>query len=229
MKKQISIALVAVAFLLGGCASPPQAPVAWSSSKLPSQGTGIGVAMSAVPQPDTRFPGADCLLCMAAASVANSSLTAHAKTLPTDDLARLKGEIAEMLRKKGQNVTVIEEAVKVGDLPKLDGGPNKSARDFSALRSKYQIDKLVVIDIAYLGIARNYAAYIPTGDPKGEVVGSAYLVNLSDNGYEWYLPLREVRSAAGPWDEAPKYPGMSNAYFQAVEGTRDAILKPFSD
>lgn len=228
MKKLLIFGLVALSLLLGGCASAPQQPIALSGSALPSPGTRIGVAMSALPKVDTSFPGASCLLCIAAASLANSSLTAHTHTLPSDDLARLKTDVAELLRKKGQNVTVIDEAIKIGDLPKKDGGPNKSERDFSALRTRYQIDKLLVIEVGELGITRSYAAYIPSGDPQGVVAGTAYLVNLADNNYEWYLPVRQVKSAVGKWDEAPKYPGLSNAYFQAVEGARDAVLQPFA-
>jgi hypothetical protein len=229
MKKLLAFALVASSLLLGGCASPPQPPLTLSSTALPSPGARIGVAMSPLPKVDTSFPGASCLLCMAAASVANSSLTTHTQTLPSDDVARLKGEVAALLRKKGQNVTVIDEAIKTSDLPKLDGGPNKSPRDFSALRAKYQVDKLLVIEVGELGITRSYATYIPSGDPQGVVAGTAYLVNLADNSYEWYLPIRQVKSAAGKWDEAPKFPGLSNAYFQAVEGARDAILQPFAN
>ena len=178
---------------------------------------------------DTFFPGADCLLCLAAASMTNNALTTHTRTLPLDDLNRMKSDVAEVLRKKGQTVTVIEENIKVADLPKSQGGPNKSPVDFSSLRTKYGVDKLVMIDLAQVGMTRAYASYFPTSDPQGVIIGSGYMVNLADNTYEWYLPLRQVKSAAGKWDEEPNFPGLSNAYFQAVEATRDAVLQPLSE
>ena len=229
MKKSLFMAVMASMLLLAGCAAPPQQPVSLSKSVLQSQGNKIGVAMLAPAKPDTNFPGANCLLCLAAASMANSSLTTHTQTLPTDDLLRLKADVAEALRKKGQAVTVIDEPIKLGDLPKLDTAPNKSRIDFSSLRKKHGIDRLLIIDIAELGVTRSYASYIPTSDPQGVVSGVGYLVNLNDNSYEWYLPLRQVKSAAGKWDEAPSFPGLTNAYFQAVEGTRDAVLQPLSE
>jgi hypothetical protein len=228
MKKILSLAAMASALLLVGCATP-QAPVALSSTALPSQGARIGVAMYELPKADTVFPGASCLLCLAAASAANSTLTAHTQTLPTDDVARLKGDVADALRKKGQQVTVIDETLKLDGLPKTDGGTNKSPRDYSSLRTKYQIDKLLVIQITQLGIARNYAAYVPTGEPQGVVNGVGYLVNLADNNLEWYMPIKQAKGADGKWDEPPKYPGLSNAYFQAIEGTRDALVQPFAN
>jgi len=229
MQRHIVAAAAASAFILSGCATPPQQEIALSKASLQSPATRIGVAMSPLPKVDTSFPGAGCLLCLAAASVANSKLTTHTQTLPADDIARVKTDVADLLRKKGYTPVVIAEPVKVGDLPKAGEGPNKPKHDFSSLRAKYAIDKLVMIEISTLGITRNYSSYIPSGAPQGVVDGAGYLVNLADNTYEWYLPLHQVRSAAGTWDEAPTFPGLTNAYFQAVEGARDALLQPFSN
>lgn len=229
MKKGLFTAVVASMFLLAGCAAPPQQPVSLSKNVLQGQGNRIGVAMLAPAKADTNFPGAACLLCMAAVSMANSSLTTHTQTLPTADLLRLKTDVADALRKKGQAVTVIDEPIKLDALPKLPAAPNKSRIDFSSLGKKHNVDRLLIIDIAELGVTRSYASYIPTSDPQGVVSGVGYLVNLSDNSYEWYLPLRQVKSVAGKWDEAPSFPGLTNAYFQAVEGTRDAVLQPLSE
>lgn len=229
MKSRIFLTLLSSLALLTGCATAPQMPVALSPTALPSAGDAhIGVMMGALPKVDTSFPGAGCLLCMAAASVANSSLTKHAQTLPSDDLLRVKGEVADVLRKKGQNVTVIEDAVKIAELPNASTqGPNLALKDFSALQKKYKLDKILVIDIVEVGISRSYSAYVPTSDPKGVVTGSAYLVDLKTNTYEWYLPLKQSKSANGAWDEAPAFPSLSNAYFQAIEGARDSLVQPF--
>jgi hypothetical protein len=227
MKPFLTLAFLASTLVLGGCATAPQPPVALSNNVFSGSGGRIGVAMYELPKVDTSFPGASCLLCLAAASLANSSLTTYTQTLPSDDLAHLKADVAELLRKKGQQVTVIDDAFKLDQFPKGDGAPNKSPRDFSSLRAKYNINKLLVVNITQLGIRRSYAAYIPSSDPQSVVMGNGYLVNLADNNLEWYAPIEEVKSASGKWDEAPKYPGLTNAYFQAIEGARDVVLKPF--
>ena len=47
--------------------------------------------------------------------------------------------------------------------------------------------------------------------------------------------LRMVRAIHGPegcgwkWDEAPNFPGLTNAYFQAIETAKNGLLKPFTD
>lgn len=227
MKKIFVMAAMAGLLALSGCASPPQQPIAMSGTVLQNHATRIGIAMAPLPKVDTWFPGANCLLCIAAASAMNSSLTKHTQTLPTDDVVRIKTDVAAALRKKGYTPVMLPDGLKVRDLPKGAEGPNKPNYDFSSLAAKYQIDKLVVIEIGSLGVMRNYATYIPSGAPQAALTGAGYLVNLSNNTYEWYLPLSQMKGASGAWDEPPNYPGLSNAYFQIVEGTRDALLQPF--
>lgn len=224
-----AILILLCGVLLAACAAPKQAAVPMSAAVLMAKPARIGVAMSTMPKVDTHFPGASCLLCKAAASVANTGLTAHAQTLPTDDLLPIKEEMAALLRKKGHEVIVIAEAINIDALPdRKDKLPNGAKKDFSALGQQYKLDKLLVIHIAKAGINRTYNSYIPSGDPQGMVSGAGYLVNLNDHGYDWYRTVRQLKSAAGNWDEGPDYPGLSNAYFQAVEGARDALLKPFN-
>lgn len=228
MKSSLAAVLAAVVLLLaGGCATPPQAPIALSDSTLKTAGSRIGVAMAPLPKVDTHLPGASCLLCYAAASLANSQLTSHTATLPLEDLPKLKADAAAALRKKGLEVVVIDEDVNIADLPALSSQqPNTARKNFSSLRDKYKLDKLLVIDITTLGFQRTYSAYVPTSDPKGIVRGSGYLVNLQSHALEWFQPVEVLKSADGKWDEPPKFPGLSNAYFQALELGRDSFLKP---
>jgi hypothetical protein len=99
-------------------------------------------------------------------------------------------------------------------------------KDFRALASKHQIDKLVVIDVSMLGVLREYAAYFPTSDPKAIVNGKGFVVNLSSNAYEWFMPFDIRRAADGSWDEGPKFPGLTNAYYQSIEEAKDLVTAP---
>lgn len=230
MKVRSAIAFAALAIAVTGCASAPQMPVALDQNSVGAQGGRLGVAMSTIPKVDTSFPGAGCLLCMAAASMANSSLTTHARTLPVEDLATLKSEVAELLRKKGTDVTVIEEDLDIRKLPDLaTKGANVPRKDFSALQKKYQIDRILVIEITSVGFIRNYSAYIPNGDPMSIVEGSGYIVNFTTQTYDWFVPVRVLKSAEQTWDEPPKFPGLTNAYFFALETGKDSFLTPFKN
>jgi len=221
-------AFLLMSSILVGCAAPPQLPVAVRSEALAAKPR-IGVAMTALPKTDTAFPGADCLLCLAAASVANSSLTSHVQTLKTDDVAPVKADVAELLRAKGLDVVVIDEAIDLKTLPAVSSVQQNFARqDFTSLKAKYKVEKLLLIDVTAIGVHRTYASYIPTSDPKAVVRGASYIVDLSTNAYDWYLPLSVQKASESKWDEPPKFPGLTNAYYQAIETGKDAIVKPFS-
>lgn len=230
MRFRVGLLAAFAAAFLAGCATPPQAPVSKAFGFYVEPGLRVGVAMSKLPKVDTSFPGAEWPLTHVAATVANSALTAHTRTLPIDDLAHLKEDIAEALKRRGQVAVVIDEPIVVDKLPKAGGtARNAASRDYSSLQSRYQLDKLLVVELTEVGITRPYSSYIPTGDPKGIVSGVSYMVNLKDKTYDWYLPLLQQKSAQGNWDEAPTFPGLSNAYFQALEEAREAVLRPLAN
>ncbi len=229
MKFRIAIAIAGASLFLAGCASPPQQPIELAGEALATGAGRLGIAMTKLPKVDTHLPGASCLLCIAVAAAANSSLTAHAQTLPVEELPQLKNEVADLLRKKGADVTVIAEDLNFETLPdSASKQPNAPPKDFSSLRQKYQMGKLLVIDITMLGVIRTDSAYVPTSDPKGVLQGRGFIVNLTNNTYEWYLPVSITKSTDGKWDEPPKFPGLTNAYFQSLELGRDSFLKPFN-
>jgi hypothetical protein len=219
-------ALAWILALLGGCASAPLQPVPMASTALSPAAGRIGVAMAALPKVDTEFPGAGCLLCLAVASATNSALTSHVRTLPYEDFPDLKKQVVAALGKKGVDAVIVDGDFKLDELQKVSGdGIGQAPRDFRPLRDKYKVDRMIVIAVNLLGVWRNYSAYVPTGDPRATVRGTAMMVNLQSNALEWYVPI-EVSRGAATWDQPPKYPELTNAYFQVLELGKDAILKP---
>lgn len=228
MNTRSLVSLIGVVVLAVGCATPRQSFVELNKSVVNGEAGRIGVAMTPLRKPDTRFPGADCLLCMATASLLNASLTSHTQKLPPEGLPELKDAIAELIRKNGGDAVVIIDELKVDDLPDFESkGPNIARKDFSGLKRKYAVDKVLVLDVPLLGMHRSFSAYIPTSDPRAELEINGYLVNLSNNTYEWYQTFSESRSAQGKWDEPPNFPGLTNAYFQTLEVGKDRLLGTF--
>jgi hypothetical protein len=221
--------LAAAAIFLSGCATKPQLPVDLAPAALKSGNQRIGVAMTQLPKVDVHLPGANCLLCLMTATVANSGLSKHASSLALEDLSGLKHKAAAALRQNGANTIVINEPLDIKAL--LDDNantPNAAKKNFAPLKQKYGIDMLLVIDINAVGFERMYSAYFPTSDPKGLLRGTGYLVNLNTNTYEWYLPVYIAKSADGKWDEPTAFPGLTNAYYQALEMGKDAFLQPLA-
>jgi hypothetical protein len=213
---------------VAGCASNPQLPVSFADNPLTAQSGRVGVAMTALPKVDTSFPGAGCLLCLATAGAANSSLTKHTHALTAEDLSTLKDGIAARLRKKGVEATVIAEGLNVKQLKDFSGGGvNIAKKDFRVLKDKYKVDHLVVIDITSLGFVRNYSAYISTGDPTAQLAGTISVVNLSTNAYDFFAQINQSKGAEGKWDEPPDFPALTNAYYSVVESGKDAAQQPF--
>lgn len=226
----IRIAVVTLAIFLGGCAVKPQLPVTLDKQVLGTNAGRVGVAMTALPKADIFLPGADCLLCYAVASATNSTLGKHASTLPHEDLPQLKHQIVQRLRGKGTDAILIEEDLNLETLPsRTEEGANVAKKDFSQLRQKYNVERLLVVAITRIGVERQYSSYIPNGDPKAVFRGVGYLVNLKNNTYEWYAPIDILRATDSTWDEPPKFPGLTNAYFQALEAGKDVVLKPLQD
>lgn len=222
--------VLASALFLGACATAPQTPVPLAADHFNvNKGGRVGVLVTDLPKPDTAFPGAGCLLCLLTASTANSALTDHARTLTTDELKPLKTDLATLLKAQGAEAVVIEDTVKLDALPDRSGAaPNTARKDFSSLRDKHKIDRLLVISYNSLGFTRSYSAYIATGAPQATVQGTAMMVNLTTHALEWYEPISVARPADGTWDEPPKFPGLTNAYYQALETSQDQVKKPFT-
>jgi hypothetical protein len=223
-------ALAAIALVvLAGCVTPPQVPVMFTKEALDPAAGSMAVAMPAISKPSVDYPGAGCLLCLAGASIANSSLAKHADKLTYEDLVKLRSEIVETLRKKGVKAMPSDHVVDVRGLPAYKTeAANVARQDFTGFRSKVGADKLLVVDITALGFVRNYSAYFPVGAPQAVLKGAVFIVNLKSNSYEYYQPLNFAKAADGSWDEPPSFPGLTNAYYQVIELCRDAVLKPLA-
>ena len=222
------ISFLIASILLVGCATKPQTPIPFSANTVATNAKKIGVTIDKVPTVDTFFPGASCLLCLAAASIANSELTAYAKTLSSDEFVAVKNDIVASLKQKGLDATLIDTF----DVNSLNNNPNAqidfSKKDFTSLKAKYGIDKLLVVHVTFVGFERPYTAYFPTGQPNAKLMGAGYIVNLNNNAYEWFYPFDLLKAPDSKWDEPPKFPSLTNAYFQVLEIGKDQITQQLS-
>jgi len=223
------LGIFALLLTLTGCVTPPQPPVSLNAEFLTASDNRIGVAMDTMPSPNLQLPGANCLLCIAVASGANSELSAHAKTLSTEELAQLKAEVLAVLKEQGRNVILVDDPLLINKLPKTKGlGEGFAKRDFSSFAEQHGLDHLLVIDINGIGMTRPYTSYIPMGAPQATVSGTAFLIDLQSNKYEWYLPIDLHLGTEGEWDEPKDFPGLTNSYYQVLESLRDRVLSPLT-
>lgn len=226
----VSVLLALLA--LAGCATmqPQPKQVMLTSPPVASPQQRVGVAIAAMPKPGVAIRGADCLLCYATATAANSGIAKHAEALGVDDFRPVKEKIASTLRAKGMNVVVIADEFDLEALATAAESPSSSdmpKKDFRPLASRYGIDKLLLVQVQTLGFERLYSAYIPRGEPRAVLNATGHFINLSTNRYEWFLPVHQSGvSQGGRWDEPEKnYPGLTNAYYQVIELGKDRLVE----
>lgn len=162
MNLRVYVAILVVATALAGCAVDPQRAIAFAPPGATTRSERIGVAMTALPKADTYLPGTACLLCAVTASMANSGLNSYTRTLTLQDLPTLKLKVADLLRKKGVSVVLIDQDLDVSKLPKASTkGLDLATKNYSSLGTRYDIDHLIVIDIWQVGFERAYSTYFP--------------------------------------------------------------------
>ncbi|WP_020413934.1 hypothetical protein ACJJJB_18950 [Microbulbifer sp. ANSA001] len=224
MLRAFGLLILGMVFL-SGCAGVPQSPVMPDQTFWKQPGKRVGLVVSKVPTPDVYLPGASCLLCLAAAEIANSSLSTHTETLSADEVVIIAADMNKLLQSKDIEVVEISQELNLRKLPKYKSEiPNSTKRDFSSFAEQYNISYLLVLDLNAVGMHRTYSSYIPTSEPKGYFEALGYLVDLSNNTYEWYRPVQVLKAASGEWDESPNFPALTNAYYQAIAEGKEIII-----
>ncbi|WP_247671249.1 hypothetical protein [Pseudoalteromonas sp. MMG005] len=228
MNKFKTVILTLMTLVLSACGSTPQ-PTIELQSQLLNQEKRVGIYVTEIEAPTTSIFGASCLLCYGVAAAANSSLDKHLESLPSSDLASTKEIIYEGYKKQTNAIKFIElDSKTLKNLKKFKGGLGFAKKDFRTLKEKNNIDVLVVLQYWAHGAYRSYQGYIPTSDPQGYVAGIVYSVDLEDNKYLQYQELDKKVVVSGEWDEPKQqFPGVTNAYYQAIEQAKVSLEKIF--
>jgi uncharacterized protein YcfL len=223
MGKLISI-LFACLLVLSGCSSlPPQSKIAadqglWTSKQK------VGIYVGSVPKITTSFPGAGCLLCLASASLANSSLTKQVETYKASQLQKTKENLIAKLKTKDIEVIEVDSLVKESAMKKHPAPPNKHiTKDYSIYKTRNNVDQILVVNFSFVGVTRSYSSYIPNGAPLASISAEVYMIDTKTNNYTIFDPINITRGAEGEWDKPPTFPGITNAFYQAEEAAVDQL------
>ncbi len=224
MKVLVKIGLILALPLFWGCATTPQPNVNFSSDYWDNKETKIGVYVGELPAVKGHLSGAACLLCLAAASAINADLADHMKSQSNEDLADLKDLLIATVEEKGVTVVPIEGPIDFRKLPKNSAKiPNATRYNFSSIGKQNDVKKVLVLDFGLLGTMRNFANYVPVGDPYAMFNAMMYVVNTETNTYEFYEPINVTKYSETPWKEEG-YPGITNAYYTVLELGKSRVL-----
>ncbi|PTU74843.1 hypothetical protein [Pseudomonas mangrovi] len=224
---RLHLVLLALAAVLGGCASKAQQPLELDNALWNERDEVIGIAYVEPPRPFVSMVGNQGLLDLAF----NNSMAAGLKRkVDTWDVASFRDvpkQIAEELNSRGYNARVIEQPVLPAQLPRHKAGLGYAGQDYRALKQQHQIDKLVLVSLSQVGTVRSYYSMIPTSDPVAQIGGLAQVIDLDDNRLLHYQPIAASRAAEGEWDEGPDFPNLTNAFYQLLDSTEQQMISPF--
>ncbi|MGI1669273.1 MAG: hypothetical protein K6L74_02980 [Neptuniibacter sp.] len=225
------LGLLSLLALTGCSIAPPQPDLTLNSDILTEQNTRIGIHYVA-PEEEatTHIWGANCLLCYGVASALTSDLDSHLKdAITTEELDAIKKLVHSKYVERFPNVKMVELSTPVSELKdfKTDQELGFANKDFRAVKDELDIDVLVIMQVWGHGAYRSFSNYIPNGDPQGYIGGWLYSVDLNTNAYLHYLSIDEKVQPAGNWDQPPRYPSVTTAYYQAVENAKKKIDKSF--
>lgn len=220
----VALALVSTA-LLGGCAAAP--PVHFDQSYWSHKPESLGVVIVKMPKPATLKMGNQGLLDMAINNAMADSLTKHLNTLSMDDFRESGQVIASYFSKHGVPTKLIQEDLDLATLAKTkQAQPGFAKLDYSALKAKYGVEQLVVLQVNAAGTIRSYYGFIPTGAPQGYFSCNGSLVDLSNNKLLWTSVAVQQIAVEDPWDQAPEsYPHITSAFYRALEGAKTTMVR----
>lgn len=232
MKSIQKLSVVFFGLMLSACAMTPQFPARpefWSEKDRV-----IGVAVTKPPVAAAHKEGQQGLLDLAINAGMASDLDAHLSKLDTSQINELADRMVVYLKEKGYNAKRIAEPIDVETLPKFEAkssgdGKHYAVKDFSALRTKYGVDKIALISINAIGTIRSYYGFVPLGAPQGISNLRGQIVNLHTNSLEWNQAASQVvPHTDGDWDLPPEYPGLTKAVNNAFEQSRNMLYNQFA-
>ena len=211
---------------LTGCANV-QPPVPLDQQFWDAKEPTIGVAISVLPPPVLALTGNQGLLDYAINSGVNSKLSDNVKTWQVRDLDTLPDAIVAKLQAKGYKAKRIDEKVDLAAYKETNFREGYTVKDLTPIKAKYGVDRLLLVYVTATGATRSYYSIVPTSVPMAQVGGQGMVVDLSDNKLLWFQPFVAVQAAQGEWDE-PTYTNLSNAFYQAMDNSRQQMITPFA-
>lgn len=219
-------ALTVVACLtLTGCAHV-QPPVPLDHQFWDAKETTVGVAINVVPEPVLALTGNQGLLDLAINKGVNSKLSDNVEKWQVRDLNTLPDAIVAKLQAKGYKARRIDAPVDLTKFKETSFREGYTARDLTSIKATYGVDRLLLVNVMGTGATRSYYSVVPTSVPMAQVYGQGMVIDLADNRLLWFKPFAVVQAAQGEWDE-PNYANLTNAFYQAMDTSRQQMITPF--
>ncbi|MGE8187297.1 hypothetical protein [Pseudomonas sp. NPDC086278] len=211
---------------LTGCAHV-QPPVPLDHQFWDAKEPTIGVAITVLPAPVLALTGNQGLIDYAINRGVNSKLSDNVEHWQTRDLNTLPDVIVAKLQAKGYKAKRIDEPLDLQKFKETSFREGYTVRDLTPVKATHGVDRLLLVNVFATGATRSYYSIVPTSAPMAQVTGEGMVVDLADNKLLWFQPFATVQPAQGEWDE-PNYANLSNAFYQAMDTSRQQMITPFA-
>lgn len=224
---------LAVLGMLSACA---QQPVSMSNAFWSDTSDSIAIVIVKPPVASTHQQGSQGLLDVAISSGASSSLNDHLKTLSFAEFDGIGNDLQARLKARGLNVVGVYTEYQLPALQPMPtrtsqaaSGPKKvyAQQDYRPLAATLKADRVLLITPTAIGTVRSYYGFIPLGAPQGTFITDDEIVDLKTDELLWFHTSMSNTAIATPWDEAPDFPNLTDAVYQAMNADRADILQQF--
>lgn len=195
----------------------------------------IGVVVGDMPSPSAHKGGNQGLLDIVINNSNADDLELHLNTLDVSRISDIAIKMTRYLKGKGLKVKHISKNLDLKSLNDFEAENNESSQtyysnlDYRLLKTKYGVDKLVVINIVRIGTIRNYYGFVPLGDPSGLSHLGGYVVNLDNNQLEWKQSVvQQSPNNTDDWDSPPKFDGLTKAMYVAFDQSKNMLFNHFA-
>jgi len=225
MKQILLTSLLLCGAALTGCVTP-QRPIHLDAGYWSHKPDSVGVVVVKMPKPGTMKAGAQGLLDIAINDAMANPLTKHLNALSLEDFRESGKVISAHFAKQGVPTRFIPEELDVSTLPKVKNKvPDYAALDYTALKARYGVDQLIVLEVSAAGTIRSYYGFIPTGAPQGYFSCRGSLIDLNTNKLLWTASAVQQVPIDDPWDqEADGYPHVTSAFYRALETAKTSMV-----
>lgn len=214
--------------ILAACSSQPPIPLKgefWEGEK------NVGVYIQSPKHADFHLEGQIGLLDWAIISAATSELSNHIESLDDEDFIAISNELDQKTNEIKPSIAVISldnDTIAAKDIKKFKG--KKKGEDYyfpvdlTPLKSKLDVDHVLLFKILSLGVNRSYYGFIPTSEPNATMAVEGTLVDLTTNKMIWYKQVKKVTPNENAWDEGPDFPEITRNYQTTINRMKSALI-----
>lgn len=215
----VSTGMALLIVLLAGCATVPEKTIVLPESFWQKKDVKIGVAMVASPKGAEHMVGPQDELDRAIARKIDARLASYLESVQPREFGQIAQTFAERLRGMGYTASVIAEPLS-SQHAALETKGSTTAVDgiLTPIRTKYGIDRLLLLSIDRFGAVRDYFVFVATAAPQATFQVRGELIDLTSNTMLWRVSMAENQNVIpieGEWNQPPDYPNLTQAIRRA--------------